>query len=141
METQDEIQAAQRTVEFVEKLEALTKKEGWKEFQWIIQQLLDQESMALVGQELDQQYYRKIGFLQMMRYVKELPTVVKDKRVREYLLHQGRAKALQTAQSGLFRHYKAQKAMAIQKLRQIMGQKSVEANKDKHAERIYREQG
>jgi hypothetical protein len=141
MEQDQQLRSAQKIVEIAEKLEALTKKDGWKEYQQLIDDLITQEFAGLSGQKLDHQYYQKIGFLQMMQFIREIPNVVKDKKVREYLLHQGRMKALQVAKGGLLGHYRKQKAMAIQKIRQIMGMQNTEINKDAHSEQVYNEEG
>jgi hypothetical protein len=138
MDVKEEIQAAQKTIEIAEKLEALTKKEGWKEYVRLLDQLLQQEMQALAGIKLDHSYYKKIGFLQMMFYVRELPTLVKDKKIREYLLHQGRAKACDVAM-GLHNLFRKQKMVAMQKIKQIVSTQSAEHQKIKHGEEVFKQ--
>jgi hypothetical protein len=74
----------------------------------------------LSGQKLDNDYYKKIGFLQYTAFIKAIPTLIKDAKVREYLLHQGFAKAVEVARTLPFL-YSKKKAMAQQQLRQILG--------------------
>lgn len=144
MNSEAELQGAQKVVEIAEKLESLTRKDGWKEYQHLIDQLLEQEIQALVGVELNNDYYKRIGFLQMLNYIKEIPTVVKDKKIREYLLHQGRVKALTVAKGGLIAHYRKQKTIAMQKIKSILGAPTPlkeHQGKVEHAESVYKEQG
>lgn len=83
---------AQVAIEKAQSIEDMIKNHpGWKHFMELLTTLLAQEDKALRGQKLDNVYYKKIGFLQVMKYYQELPKLLKDKKAIEYLLHQGRA--------------------------------------------------
>lgn len=77
-------------------IEEMVKSEGWKIIIEFVNRLYEQEIRALAGQSLDNKYYKKIGFAQVFKYLVTITGVVKDKSVREYLEHQGRAIALDT---------------------------------------------
>jgi len=77
-------------------IEEMVKSEGWKILIEFINRLYEQEVRALSGQVLEHKYYKKIGFAQVLKYLQSIEGVVKDKKVREYLEHQGRALALDT---------------------------------------------
>jgi hypothetical protein len=138
MNSEDEIKSAQKVIEIAERLEALTKKEGWQDYVQLIDQVLQQEMQSLAGQALDNSYYKKIGFLQMLGYIKELPTLVKDKKVREYLLHQGRAKACDVAM-GLPALYRKHKMIALQKLQQMLSGQVSEASKEQFHKEVFKQ--
>lgn len=88
--------------EIIEKaaiIEDMVNHPGWKLLGEMIEGVLQREVQALTGQKLDDMYYRKIGFLQMYKFCKEIPDVIKDKSVRKFLLHQGRALGARTFQN------------------------------------------
>ncbi len=119
MKQEDILRANQRTIEKAERLEALAKKDGWKDFVEVVDQLIQAETIALAGQKLDESYYKKIGFLQYLLAIKEIPSIIKDKETREYLLHQGRLLGAQTIKQVPFLFNKRKK-MAIEQLKTIM---------------------
>lgn len=63
---------------------------GWKHLVEIVESICNREREALSGQPLDNSYYKRIGFIQMYKYCSEIPGVLKDKAVRNYLLSQGK---------------------------------------------------
>jgi len=81
-----------------EVIERLIDSEGWKLVVELIDKLIAKEAEGLAGQNIDANYYKKIGFLQSIVYFKELPGIVKDKKVREFILHQGRLIGFRWAQ-------------------------------------------
>jgi len=141
MEAKDEVYMAQQVVEIAEKLEALQKTEAWKMYMKVLDNLLAAEEKALRGQVLTKKYYKRIGFIQMMKYIKEIPGIVKDKKVAEYLLHQGRAKAVECVGSSIFEAYKKRKQLAVQKLGQMLDPKASERVKRQHGEDVYNKEG
>lgn len=120
MNQEEIIRNAEKVIEKSERIEALTRSEGWKDYIELLDVLLNQEITALAGQKLDGDYYKKIGFLQYTAFIKAIPTIIKDKSVREYLLHQGFAKAIEVARGVPF-IYNKKKSMAQQQLQQILG--------------------
>lgn len=139
MDNQTEIKAAHKAVEVAEKIEALMKMQGWKEYIGVIDRLLTQEMKALRGQKMDHLYYKRIGFLQMMYFIKAIPDLVKEKKVREYLLHQGRAKALETVKDEIPGLFKKQKSLAIQKIKQMMTGIDLDQYKEQHGQQVFEE--
>jgi len=70
--------------------EMVQNSPGWKYLVEAVVGVLEREKEGLANQKLDDSYYKKIGFLQFMNYCKEIPNVIKDKKIRNYLLTQGR---------------------------------------------------
>lgn len=79
-----------------EALEDLVKHPGWKILEETAKGLIGDEIGNLAGQKLDPSYYKKIGFLQALNFIKSIDSVIKDKEVRNYLLSQGRILGYQT---------------------------------------------
>lgn len=88
MSEQEEVQ--KKIVEKALAIKEMTSHPGWAYLMDACQGLINQEMRALTNQTLDNSYYKKIGFIQMYKYCKEIPSVIKDKEIRDYLLHQGR---------------------------------------------------
>lgn len=142
MDVRQEARQAEKAIEIAEKLEALQKSEGWKLYIELLDTLILNEEKALRGQVLTKKYYKRIGMIQMLRYIREIPGIVKDKKIVEYLLHQGRAQAVEGVKSGVFNHYRKMKQIAIQKLKQLAGsQTDVNAVKRQHGEDVFKQQG
>ena len=95
----DSPQDIKKQLEEAAQIEELVNHPGWKILGQIIESFLQREIQALTGQPLDNHYYKKIGFLQMYKFCKEIPGVVKDPEIRDYLLHQGRAIGARTFQN------------------------------------------
>jgi len=110
---------AEVTIAKAERIEALTKYEGWKDLMSMLDVLIYQEVRALAGQKLDSDYYKKIGFLQATFFIKEIQSIIANKTSREYLLHQGRAKSFEFFK-GLPKFFQAQKRTAIDQLEKII---------------------
>src|SRR3990172_9007714 len=94
--SQDQIQEAIHKATVIQEL---VQSAGWKYIMEIVNTLLDRESRALATQKMDETYYKKIGFLQEIVYFKALPTLIKDEKVPNFLIHQGRLLGLQTTQN------------------------------------------
>lgn len=77
--------------EDIKKLEALFNHEGFEVFMRLIGGLVEREQTVLRTQKLDHSYYQRIGFGRAIKYLSELKEVVKDKKVREFLITQGYA--------------------------------------------------
>lgn len=76
-------------------IKELTSSQGWKYLMELCDKILQNEKDSLVGQKLDGGYYEKIGFIQGFNYTSNiLPGLVENKKVMEYIMHQGRAKGI-----------------------------------------------
>ena len=82
-QVQDALQKAQE-------IEQLVNSPGWKHLMSLIDHLVTKETAALATGELDDKYLKKIGFVQSVVYFQALPTILKDKKMRDYILTQGR---------------------------------------------------
>lgn len=87
----------QQLKEETRKLEAFFEHEGFEVFAKLMGGLIEREQMVLRTQKLDNEYYKRIGFLRAIKYVSELKNVVKDKKIRQHLLSQGNALGLDYA--------------------------------------------
>jgi len=94
---QAEARTDQQVLEIAMAIDEMAQSRGWQELCKIWQSLLDQEMLQLSGQKTDGSYYKKIGFLQMYKFCKDIPNIIKDKKIRDYLLSQGRVRALTAA--------------------------------------------
>lgn len=129
---------AERIIEKADRLLALTKKEGWNDFVEILDILLSQEIRGLAGQDIDKSYYRKIGFLKMTAFIRALPGILQDKKVCEFLTHQGQAKAIETIK-GIPFLYQKQKKVALDQLQQILGGANLENLRKATAEETFKQ--
>lgn len=92
----DVAQKAQEAIVKAEKVERLVRHEGWPILMETVKGLIAREVQALANkQPLDHSYYRRLGFLQVMKWFEEMPNLIKDKKIREFLMHQGRASGFQ----------------------------------------------
>lgn len=89
---QEQERLAHESIARAEAMEELVKTQGWKYLMEVVQSLMAKEVGALGGQPIEASYYRRIGFVQMLKFICEIPDLLKDKKVREFLLHQGRVK-------------------------------------------------
>lgn len=87
---------ARESLRKAEIVEDLVKHPGWQIVQEVVSKLMTSEISHLSGQKLDSSYYKKIGFLQSLNYLKAIDSVIKDKEVREFLLSQGRLLGYET---------------------------------------------
>ncbi len=128
---------ADKVIQKAERIERLTKMEGWNDFMEVLDTILRQEIAALAGIELGNGYYKKIGFLQETAFIKAIPDLIKDAKVRDYLLHQGRAKAIETIRNIPFL-YQKQKRMALDQLQQVLGSTDLNKLRTDTANEAYR---
>ena len=93
--TEGEIQDVIRKAAVIEEG---VKTEFWKLLMEVVGSIIERERASLATAKLDGGYLKKIGFLQAFAYFRELSNILKDRKVREYLLTQGRVSGLETAQ-------------------------------------------
>lgn len=109
-----------------EVIQSLVNHEGWKLLTDLIDKVIAKEVEGLAGQDLDPKYYKKIGFLQSIVYFQALPNIIKDKKIREYLLMQGRLIGFRWAQKSPKHFFEAGKT--AQKFIAEQNQKSKDAS-------------
>ncbi len=128
--------SAEKLMDKVDKINKLTQMEGWKVLIEFLDQLMAQEMSALRGQKLDDLYYKRIGFLQYLLAIREIPGVLKDKSVQQYLLHQGRSKAIEVVKNipGIFNK---QRQVALKQIEEVMKNIDAEAGKKTFTEEVY----
>lgn len=120
---------AEKAIEKAEKLESLTKHPAWPVYVELLDDLLKKELEALAGVKLDENYLRKIGFVQETAFIRAIPKLIKDKDTRNFLLTQGRAKAIETMKTLPFLYRKYKKA-AEEQLQQILNPVNLEQGKE-----------
>jgi hypothetical protein len=135
--TNEEIsKSAEKIIEKAERIERLTQYPEWKDFAEVLDELFTKEMQALMGIKLDNDYYRRIGFNQAVKYIQELPSVVKDKSMRELLLHQGKASGFNMVRT-IKNLMRKQKTIELQRLKQILTGVNLQEQKDFN-EDVYR---
>src|SRR5258708_3029835 len=131
--TEEIKKSAEAAIEKAEQLQSLTQHPAWKVYVGLLDQLLQKELAALAGQVLDHNYYRKIGFVQETAFIRSIPTLIKNREIREFLLGQGRAKAIETMK-GLPFIYSKYKQAAKEQLLKILNPENLEAGKEQFHE-------
>lgn len=137
-QSQNQREAAIQALEKAEEIRKMMDTKGWEIFVDLIRSLEIQEFRALSGAKLDHTYYKRVGFLRVMKYVQELKDVVKDAQVREYLLHQGMAKAMEMVIELPQYFFKAEN-QARQALDKLGMTQPTREEINQHNERVYRE--
>lgn len=123
---------AEKVIERADRLISLSNDPRFKEYVEILDTLLRQEMAALAGVELSNSYYKHVGFIQATAFIRALPSVVKDPKTRDFLLGQGRAKALETLKN-IPQMFAKQKAAAQQQLFQLFGNSKESAEEARRA--------
>lgn len=136
MKDSDVRMSAEKLMDKVDKINKLTQFEGWKVLIEFLDQLMAQEMSALRGQKLDDLYYKRIGFLQYLLAIREIPGVLKDKKVQQYLLHQGRSKAIEVFKN-IPSIFNKQRQVALKQIEEVMKNIDTEASKKTFTEEVY----
>jgi hypothetical protein len=87
-------QAAQEAIRKAAAIEEMTRSEGWKILIETVNSLIEKEIESLMKCNLNDDYYRKIGYDQSLHYITCIQDVVTDPIKRNFLLSQGRALGL-----------------------------------------------
>ena len=128
----------QKMIEKADRILRLSQYPEWKDFIDILSQMLKQEIGALSGMTLGNKYYKRIGFDQVMAFIDVMPGIMKDKQKAEALLHQGRAKGLETI-IGIPAHFAKQKKLARERLETLVDHNITELEKQRFIEESYKQ--
>ena len=87
---------AQEAIRKAAAIEEMVHSEGWKILIETVNSLIENEITNLMKANLNDDYYRKIGYDQSLHYITCISDVIKDVEKRNFLLSQGRALGLKT---------------------------------------------